>query len=90
MADSKKGNTQTGAGGNNPQVQGDISTGSGGNINLGLQAERGGTVNTGNLVRGTVGNFNTGNQGNVMGNQVGDRDASSVTKGYGVGSWTQK
>ncbi|XXG70786.1 hypothetical protein AAC387_Pa07g0188 [Persea americana] len=76
MADSK-GNTQTGAGGNNPQVQGDISTGSGGNINLGLQAERGGTVNT-------------GNQGNVMGNQVGGRDASSVTKGYGVGSWTQK
>ena len=85
-----QGNTQTGGGGNNPQVQGNISTGSGGNINLGLQAEKGGTANTGTLVSGsTVGNFNSGNQGNVTGNQVGGRDASSE-KGYGVGGWTQK
>ena len=69
-----RGNTQYGAGGNNPQVQGNISAD--GNINLGKQVCGGGNVNLGyqycdggNLNSGTElsgeGNTNLGSQSGV-------------------------
>ncbi|RWR84125.1 hypothetical protein CKAN_01291300 [Cinnamomum micranthum f. kanehirae] len=90
MADSKQGNTQTGGGGNNPQVQGNI-TSSGGNINLGLQADHGGNINTGNqgnignIKAGDIGNINTGKQGDVKGNQArgGDDNSGNTQTGGG-------
>ena len=42
-----QGNTQYGGGGNNSQVQGNISAGTGGNVNLGHQGYGGANINSG-------------------------------------------
>ncbi|XXG70785.1 hypothetical protein AAC387_Pa07g0187 [Persea americana] len=81
---SHLGNTQYGAGGNNPQAQGIIKADTGGNVNLGGQQNGGGTVYQ---VSGG-GSVNSGHHGHVGGKvksgtrgQCGGK-VKSGTQGY--------
>ncbi|RWR84127.1 hypothetical protein CKAN_01291500 [Cinnamomum micranthum f. kanehirae] len=60
-----KGNAQDGGGGHNPQVQGNIDAGVGGNVNLGFQGA----------------NFNSVNQGNTQDNNSGENNQRGNNSG---------
>eukprot|EP00268_Persea_americana_P060766 TRINITY_DN7613_c3_g1_i1.p1 TRINITY_DN7613_c3_g1~~TRINITY_DN7613_c3_g1_i1.p1 ORF type:complete len:118 (+),score=9.45 TRINITY_DN7613_c3_g1_i1:248-601(+) len=77
---SYQGNTQYGGGGNNPQVQGSISAGTGGTVNLGHQGYGGDNVNSGTQGYGGGSNVNSGNQVSGGGN------INTGTQGYGEGN----